>query len=104
MRGVNAELHQANAKVETSSQRTRTVFQTLSEGVGVTDPAGNLVEVNDSLLRLAGFTRREELLGKNVAVLVDESERGRMAQNFSFGVELGKPVEYRMVKQGLAVL
>lgn len=99
LRGVNAELQQAVAAVKTSSQRTRTVFQTLAEGMGVTDPAGNLVEVNDSLLRLAGFTRPEELLGKNAAMLVQEAERDRMIQSFSFGVDLGKPVEYRMVAQ-----
>ena len=83
----------------TASRRTRTVFQTLSEGVGVTDPAGNLVEVNDSLLRLAGYRRPEELLGKNAALLVAEAERGRLAQNFSFGVDLGKAVEYPMIGQ-----
>jgi PAS domain S-box-containing protein len=99
LRGINTELQQANSTVEASSRRTRTVFQTLSEGVGVTDPAGNLVEVNDSLLRLAGYRRPEELLGKSAALLVAESERDRLAQNFSFGGDLGKAVEYPMMGQ-----
>jgi PAS domain S-box-containing protein len=97
LRGINAELRKANASVEAASRRTRIVFQTLSEGVGVTDPAGNLVEVNESLLRLAGYDRPEELLGKQATVLVAESERSRMSQNFSFGLGLGKPAEYQMV-------
>lgn len=99
LRKVNAELHKANLNVESSSQRTRIVFQTLSEGVGVTDPAGILVEVNENLLRLAGYERQEDLLGRNVSFLVSDPERPRVLQNFSFGVDLGKPLEYRMVSQ-----
>jgi PAS domain S-box-containing protein len=99
LRVINTELQQANVNVENASRRTRTVFQNLSEGVGVTDPTGNLVEVNDSLLHLTGYTRHEDLLGKNADLLVAEAERGRLAQNFSFGVDLGKSVEYPMINK-----
>jgi len=54
------------------------------------------VEVNDSLLRLAGYDRPEELLGKNVILLAEEAERDRLSKSFSFGVESGKPVEYKL--------
>lgn len=95
---ITAGFAQANADLKASNQRTHKLIQTLSDGVGVTDLDGNLVEVNDSFMRLAGYDQPAFVLGKNPALLLDEPDRNRLPRNFPIDGNLGKAIEYRMVR------
>lgn len=44
------------------------VFTNAREGITITDPAGNILEVNDMFTRITGYSR-EEVLGKNPRIL-----------------------------------
>ncbi len=45
-----------------------TVFTHAAEGITITDPAGNILEVNEAFTRITGYSR-EEVLGKNPSIL-----------------------------------
>ena len=59
-----------------SEARFRSVFETAPDGLALVDQQGRLALANRSLARLFGYTQ-EELLGRPVADLVGEGDRGR---------------------------
>jgi two-component system NtrC family sensor kinase len=49
-----------------AEQKYRSLFEQVQEGVFVTTPDGNLLDCNDAFVRMLGYQKREDLLGKNV--------------------------------------
>lgn len=45
--------------------------QSDKEGIAVIDPAGKIIYINGNLLDLTGYTEEREILGKSIAVLID---------------------------------
>lgn len=97
LRQANDELRRAGHEVELSTQRVRTMFAILPDGIGVTDPGGLLLEVNQHLAQLVGAGESAQLLGRQITDLVAPSERERAIQNFASGAGIGRLIEYRMI-------
>jgi PAS domain S-box-containing protein len=55
-----------------SEARFTELFETLQEGVYFCDPAGNLQDVNPAMVRMLGYSHREELVGTNIGKLYFE--------------------------------
>lgn len=53
------------------------VFETAREGIVITDPHGNIIDVNESFTHITGYSR-DEVLGKNPKIL----NSGRHSQEF----------------------
>src|SRR6202171_5232423 len=52
------------------------LFETLQEGIYITNPEGDILDANPALVRMLGYTSKEELLAKRVPeILVDREER-----------------------------
>src|SRR5216684_765645 len=52
------------------------LFETLQEGIYITTPDGQILDVNPALVRMLGFDTKEELLAKKVPdILTDAGER-----------------------------
>jgi PAS domain S-box-containing protein len=66
--------HRAQARLEASERRFRTLVETMREGLAIMDAQGRLTYVNDRILELGGFVR-EELLGQPVLDLLEQSNR-----------------------------
>jgi len=49
-----------------AEQKYRSLFEQVQEGVFVTTPEGKLLDCNDAFVRMLGYARRDELLGRNV--------------------------------------
>src|SRR5213079_1772586 len=49
-----------------AEQKYRSLFEQVQEGVFVTTPEGKLLDCNDAFVRMLGYSRRDELLGRNV--------------------------------------
>jgi PAS domain S-box-containing protein len=94
----NEELRRANKEAQLSTQRMRTMFAALPDGLGITDTGGVLLEANQSLARLAGVDDPAQLLGRKATDLVATSDRERALQNFASGKMVGLSVEYRMAR------
>jgi PAS domain S-box-containing protein len=55
-----------------SEARFTELFETLQEGVYFCDPEGILLDVNPAMVRMLGYSRREELVGSNIGKLYFE--------------------------------
>ncbi len=58
----------AQVAAEERQQRTASVFDNTNDGIVITDPAAQILEVNQAFTRLTGYTR-EEAVGRNVRLL-----------------------------------
>jgi PAS domain S-box-containing protein len=73
--GVRAQNITSSRERET---RFTELFETLQEGVYFTSPEGKLLDCNMALVRMLGYSSKEELLGVPATELyVDTAERGR---------------------------
>ena len=72
-----------------SEQKLRSVFEAMSDAVAVTDILGNIVEVNEATLHLHGYSRKEDLIGKNALDLVAEKDRARVMEGIGKAVGEG---------------
>ncbi len=55
-----------------SESKLRAIFNSLADGVIVTDLDFNIIEINPALLRLAGISDRETIIGRNALSFVSE--------------------------------
>lgn len=66
---------EAEEALREGEEKLRLMFESIGEMLMILDLHGNMVDVNPSLVRTMGYSRREELLGRSAADLVVESER-----------------------------
>ncbi len=86
-----AKNRQTQEKLRESEARLKTIFDTASDLVILTDGAGNFVEVNDKIKDLYGFSR-EETLGINISDIVTLSpENLKKAEDGLKNVMKSKP-------------
>ena len=71
------ERKQAEAALLASEEKLRTIFETMTDAIAVVDVSGNVVEVNEATVRLHGYSRKEELIGKNALDLIAEKDRAK---------------------------
>lgn len=62
------------------------LFESLQEGIYVTNPADSIVDANPALVRMLGYGSKEELLDRPFsAILADPAERERLQREVEFG-------------------
>jgi diguanylate cyclase (GGDEF)-like protein/PAS domain S-box-containing protein len=71
----------AQRQIEERLRDAATVFSHSSEGIVITNPAGDIVDVNDAFLHITGYMR-DEVLGLNPRIL----KSGRQDQEFYQGM------------------
>ncbi|MGO9444272.1 MAG: PAS domain S-box protein [Thiobacillaceae bacterium] len=93
---LRTERAEKEAKLEASEARFRLLAAATFEGIVFTDQ-GRIVDANDQLLNLLGYTRRE-LIGKQVADLMpDDDRRAQVIRNIERGVE--SRVEHELIRK-----
>jgi len=64
-----------------SEARFTELFETLQEGIYIVTPEDKILEVNPALVRMLGYSSKEELLSRKVSeVFVDEEHRNAIAR------------------------
>ncbi len=81
----------------------RFVFDSIADGIVVVDLKGKIIEVNETALRLGGFSGKEEVLGKDGFSFVDEESMPKLGEALAEVLKEGRagPVEY--TAQGIDV-
>ena len=93
-------------KTEEELRRFSTAVRTSLDGIITGDLNGNIIDVNDAVLRMYGGTNKGDLLGKNVLDFLVESDRTRALQDSmeSLRTGQGKTIEYRaLTKNGTEI-
>lgn len=86
-----------------SEEKLRAIYNSIGDGITVTDLKGNILDMNEAGLRFSGFGKKEEAIGRNGLLFISETDRDR-ARNDMFNVlqkGIGITTEYRLVdKEG----
>jgi len=79
----------------------RAVFDAMTEGVLVTDVMGKIEDVNESAVRLFGYSGHDDLVGRSTMELVARSSWSRLSGDLRQTIESGRGsvAEYTMVRQ-----
>lgn len=73
------ELRAIERDVQAARERFRAAFENAPVGMSIAGPDGRLLQVNDSLCEITGYTR-DELLNLNVATITHPEELGERSQ------------------------
>ncbi len=65
-------LKKIEEELKQSEEKFRVVFETLPEGIAVTDLSGVIIQVNQAYMNIHGHDVRGELVGKNIYDVADE--------------------------------
>jgi len=102
------ERKQSEEALQEAQGKLRTVFDSIGDGVTVLDLAGNIIDVNETVLRIKGYNR-EDVIGRFGLDFVPERERARATEGmmglFSGEVERTPFEEYVLLgKDGSEIL
>jgi PAS domain S-box-containing protein len=84
------ERKRAEEALRQSEEKLLIMFEAIVEGVTVTDLQGNMVQVNEAVLRLHGYSRKEEILGRNAFELISPKDHVRAQDNMRKTLEEGQ--------------
>jgi PAS domain S-box-containing protein len=63
-----------------SEEKLRTMFESMRDGIVLTDVKGTIVEVNDATVKMHGYTDKKQVIGRNGIELVAERDRARVME------------------------
>ncbi|HMD16470.1 MAG TPA: PAS domain S-box protein [Terriglobales bacterium] len=88
-----------------AERRYRELFDNIQEGIYVSTPQGRFVEVNDSLVRILGYSSRDEVLQLDIPTQVyfSEERRQELAEVLKRGGEMHNHEEVLRRKDGSPV-
>ena len=96
------ERKKAEEAIRESEQRFRVIFESIVDGLTVTDLNGNIVDMNDAALQLHGYSDKQQLIGKNtIEYMVAEVDRERTVNEALEAIKEDRPLEraeYRLQK------
>ena len=85
------EIKTTELKLKESEKRFSSLFEQAADGILVGIGQGEIIEANDSICKLTGYTK-SELIGENIKILFDPNELG------------STPLRYDLVKKGDTVI
>src|SRR4030066_1664700 len=84
-----------------AEDKLRLMFESMTDGVIVTDLDGIIIELNERTAEIHGFDSKDRLLGRNALTLIPKVYRERVVEEISNTLELGqiRNIEYRLLKK-----
>jgi PAS domain S-box-containing protein len=83
-----------------SSEKLRVIFDSIGEAITVVDLQSNIIDANQEALRLHGFQRKDELIGRKASELVVIKDRDRVVKNAGKALkepDLLKRAQYKLL-------
>ena len=95
------ERQRVEEELRESEEKLRLMFEAAGEGIVVIDMENNILDVNQTLVRMHGFDSKEELIGRNALELSSEEDRARARDNTRrrLGRSLRGAIEYKLLKK-----
>jgi len=72
-----------------SEEKLRLMFESVTDGITVTDLEGKIVQLNDAVLGLHGYDSKEEVVGHSAFELIAEKDHARAIENLKRTLEEG---------------
>jgi len=83
----------AEENLQKSEEKLRIIFESIGNGIIVTDLEANIIDVNNATLRMGGYSHKEELIGRNAIDFVSPNDRAKAMENLSKELETGYSIE-----------
>jgi PAS domain S-box-containing protein len=90
--GIGQDITQHKAMeqaLKISEEKLRTIFETISDGITLTDLTGIIIDVNNKILQLYAINRKEDVLGKNIFNFVAPRSQEIARESFVKCLEAG---------------
>ena len=93
------ESKNAEEALRNSEEKLLAMFESVTDGITVTDLEGNILQLNDAVVNLHQYDNKEELIGRRAFDLVAESDHARAADIMGKTLEEGSVnyIEYKFV-------
>jgi len=82
------ERKRVEAMLRESEEKLRLIFESVSDGIAVVDLDGNLVRVNETVVRMHGYDTEEELIGQSGFELFAVKDRAKARENMKRALEM----------------
>jgi PAS domain S-box-containing protein len=101
--GVNKDITERKKMLEAlrdSEEKTRKMFESVTDSISVIDLSGIITEVNQRTVEIHGFSSKEEILGRNAFDLVAPRDHKKIGKNMRKAVKQGtiRGVEYTLLR------
>ena len=85
-----------------SEEKLRAIFESVADGVMVTDLEGTITTLNDAAVSLYGYSNKEELLGRSALDFVSPKDRAKALENMKQTLQYGRSgnTEYTLLTKG----
>jgi PAS domain S-box-containing protein len=79
----------------------RLMFESIAEGIAVTDLDGNITQVNEAAVRMSGHDNEAELIGRSAFELIAEQYHTIAMENLKKTLETGHSgtLEYALMRR-----
>lgn len=94
------ERKKAEEALKENEERLRIMFESIEDGIVVTDVEANIIKVNNAILRMGGYSHKEEFIGRNAIDFVSPNDRAKAMENLSKELEAGNSkgnIEYALL-------
>lgn len=94
------ERKRAEKSLHESEEKLRRMFESMTDGVIVTDLNGVIIEINEKIARMHGFDSKDQLLGESAFELIAQGDRERAKNNMRKTMEQDSVggIEYTLLK------
>jgi len=95
-----AERKRVEEALRESEEKLQCMFESVTDGITVTDLNGVIIELNQGALEIHGVGSKDEALGKHSWEFIAPRDREKVAEHTGKTIEQGRPtaVEYTLVK------
>jgi len=95
------ERKRAEQALRQSEEKLRLIFEAANDGVAVTDLDGNLLLVNETMVRMHSYDTKEELIGRSGFELFAVKDRTKAMENMKRTLQMGRlgEIEYRLLRR-----
>jgi len=76
-----AQTKQSEMVLRDSEEKLRLMYESMVEGVIVTDLEGRIIQVNKSAVRMHDFKTKDQLIKRNISELIDTIDREKVENN-----------------------
>jgi len=96
---IRRERNRMKQALVESEEKLRAVFEAIPEGVTTTDIEGNIRQLNDAVICMHRYDRKEELIGRSAFELISPKDHAKAMENMKKTLEEGSSglIEYTLV-------
>jgi len=86
---LDIEHKRVEEELRENEEKLRLIFDSVADGITVSDLDGNIEQVNEAMVRLHGYNNKEELIRQSTFDLIAEEDHIRAMENMKRTLEVG---------------